>query len=317
MTKRDSLLAGFTSPSTSMSMPRRHSRSHGYPSNTAAPSDSNHPSRSVTEFTESIAWPSFPGADSSGQSSHYGYSTAAPSVPLPAAADHQTPIPPGREEAYPLQMEIEEQRRQLHAHIFTEVRSPQADRSQPELRRLMVTEVDRYGVHRNRQPEFFFNGIIGHIRADRNGWIDSWEQATQIANYWRRHFNIPEVHHDGNWHHYPQVSDSANQVEESQESLPGSEMEDTDSITANAGAASAPSQIHQLATVLWNILNNDREANMAILEKLENPGDDLSMNPVQVFTAADLAHLASHLAQTTRHLSQQTQQMEELSDISD
>ena len=56
---------------------------------------------------------------------------------------------------------------------------------------------------------------------------------------------------------------------------------------------------------------------MAILEKLENPGDDLSMNPVQVFTAADLAHLASHLAQTSRHLSQQAQQMEELSDISD
>ena len=44
----------------------------------------------------------------------------------------------------------------------------------------------------NRQPEFFFNGIVGHIRADRYGWIDSWEQSTQLANYWRRHFNIPE-----------------------------------------------------------------------------------------------------------------------------
>ena len=141
MTKRDSLLAGFTSSSTPMSMPRRHSRSHGYPSSTAAPSDSNRPSRSVTDVTESIAWPSLASADSSGQ-----YSTAAPSVPLPAPADHQTPIPPGREEADPLQMEIEEKRRQLHAHFFTEVRTPQADRSQPELRRLMVTEVDRWGT---------------------------------------------------------------------------------------------------------------------------------------------------------------------------
>ena len=70
-------------------------------------------------------------------------------------------------------------------------------------------------------------------------------------------------------------------------------MEDDDSTAANVGTASAPSQIHQLATVLWNILNNDRESNAAILEKLENPGDDLSTNPVQVFTAADLAHLAS------------------------
>ena len=313
MTKRDSLLAGFTYPSTSMSMPRRHSRTYGYPSSTAAPSDSNYPSRSVTDFTESTAWPSLRHAGSSDQTSHYGYSTAAPSTPLPAPADHQTPIPPGREEAYPLQMEMAETRRQLHAHYFTEVRTPQADNSQPELRRLMVTEVDRYGVHRNRQPEFFFNGIIGHIRADQNGWIDSWEQATQLANYWRRHFQIPEVHPDGNWYQYPQESNSANQAGESQESLPGSDMEDTDSLIVHAASASAPSQIHQRATILWNTLNNDRGANLAILEKLENPAND----PIQVFSAADLAHLASHLAQTTRDLSHQAQQMEALSDISD
>ena len=94
-------------------------------------------------------------------------------------------------------------------------------------------------------------------------------------------------------------------------------MEDTDSITANAGAASVPSQIHQLAALLWDILNNDRNSNAAILEKLENPGDDLSTSPVQVFTATDLAHLASHLALTTHVLSQQAQNMEELSEIDD
>ena len=143
----------------------------------------------------------------------------------------------------------------------------------------MVTEVDRYGVHRNRQPEFF-NGIIGHIRADQNGWIYGNEPPT---NYWRRHFQIPEVHHGGNWYHYPQESNNANQAGESQESLPGSDMEDTDSLIVHAEAASAPSQIHQLATVLWNILNNDREANLAILEKLKNPRTD----PIQVFSAAN------------------------------
>ena len=93
-------------------------------------------------------------------------------------------------------------------------------------------------------------------------------------------------------------------------------MEDTESLLAYAASASAPSQIHQL-TILWNILNNDRESNAAILEKLEYPGDDLSTNPVQVFSAADLAHLASHLAQTTHDLSHRAQQMEALSDISD
>ena len=89
-------------------------------------------------------------------------------------------------------------------------------------------------------------------------------------------------------------------------------MDDTDSITANVDITPPPVQIHQLATILWNILNNDRDANMAILERLEDPDDDL-----QIFSAADLAHLASHLAESTRTLSDQDLRMEALSDISD
>ena len=245
---------------------------------------------------------------------HYGYSTADTSTPIPAPADHQTPIPPRREEAYPLQREMAETRRQLHAHYFTEVRTPQADNSQPELRRLMVTEVDRYGVHRNRQPEFFFNGIIGHIRADENGWIDSWDQATQLANYWRRHFQIPEVTPDGNCINIRKSPTVRTKLEKAKNPC-------RDQIWKTRNP-SLPMQhlhrhrvrsTHQLATILWNIPNNDRGANLAILEKLETPAND----PIQVFSAADLAHLASHLAQTTRDLSHRAQQMEVLSDISD
>ena len=186
MTKRDSLLAGFAYPSSSMSMPRRHSwrsRSHGNPSSTAAPSNPFTPSRSDTDPTAPDAGPSILPAGSGDHTSHYGYSTADTATPIPAPADHQTPILPRlAEEAYPLQMELAETRRQLHAYYFVEVQTPQDDNSQSALRRLMVTEVDRRGVHRNRQPEFFFNGIIGHIRAGRNGWIDSWDQSSQLAN---------------------------------------------------------------------------------------------------------------------------------------
>ena len=39
-------------------------------------------------------------------------------------------------------------------------------------------------------------------------------------------------------------------TEQNQESLPGSEMDETDSIIANVGVASVPSQIHQLASAL-------------------------------------------------------------------
>jgi len=208
---------------------------------------------------------------------------------------------------------MQERRRQLHAHYFTEVREPNPDPNLPDIRRLMVTEVDQRGNHRNRQPEFFFNGIIGHIRVNESGYFDSWEQATHIANYWRKHFQIPEMHQTGTWHYYPQESDSGNQAEGNQASHSGSDMDDTDSVVVHAGQDAAPVQIHQFATILWNIHNNDRAANLAILEKLESPHTD----PVQIFSAADLAHLASHLAQTTDQLSRQAAQMEALSEISD
>ena len=312
MTKRDSLLAGFTYPSSSMSMPRRHSwrsRGHGHPSSTAAPSDSLTPSRSDTDPTAPNAGPSISPAGPGDYTSHYGYSTADLATPIPAPADHQAPILPRLAgETYPLQRELAEVRRQLHAYYFVEVQSPQDDNSQPALRRLMVTEVDRRGNHRNRQPEFFFNGIIGHIRAGQSGWVDSWDQSSQLANYWRRYFQIPEIPPDGNWlpHHY--------EAPESPASVQESGMDDTDSIIANVDITPPPVQIHQLATFLWNILNNDRDANMAILERLEDPDDDLSRHPVQIFSAADLAHLASHLAESTRTLSDQARRMEAFPD---
>ena len=274
MTKRDSISAGFTSHPNPMSMPRRHSRSHGHQSSTAAPSDSGHHHPRVSDFTEPASSNPSYHDDPSTHLLHPGYSTEAPAVPLPASTDHQIPIVPRQEEAFPLQREMAEQRRQLRAHYFTEVRTPNPDSSQPELRRLMVTEVDRFGVHRNRQPEFFFNGIIGHIRADHNGWIDSWGQATHIANYWRRHFQIPEVHQPGTRHQQSYDSNNEDQPEDGHESQQGSDMDDRESVEVHVDNGSAPAQIHQLATILWNILNNDREANLAILERLDQTNTD-------------------------------------------
>ena len=176
MTKRDSVLAGFTSPSSSMNMPRRQFRPHGVPSSAAPSVASSHHPPSGTGLAESTTWPSSSDTLHHEQPSLYGYSTEPPPVPLPSSADNQHPFTPVPTENYPLQREMEQRRRQLHAHFFIEVIDP----SHPETRRLMVTEVDRHGVHRNRQPEFFFNGIIGHIRADRNGWIDSWDPTCQL-----------------------------------------------------------------------------------------------------------------------------------------
>ena len=212
-------------------------------------------------------WPHDPhqglGMDASNMTSnaqHYGYTLVTPSVPLPEGS---TSYPQG--EAYPLQTEIQQQHRVLHTHIFKEVMSTHPS----GINRLMVTEVDRYGFQRNRQPEFFFNRIVGHVRADNEGNIDSWGQATQLANYWRRYFNIPEVHgENASWHNFQQPSDTADRQQDDQEAPPESEMDDNESITANIGTLPIPSQIHQLATFLHDI-SSDRESNAAILEKLE------------------------------------------------
>ena len=196
MTKRDSSFAGLTRPSSSMSKPRRvswRSRSHGQSSSTAAPSDLLQPPRgdNAPQAGSSLS------PNASGEyTTHYGYSSANLATPIPSPADHQAPIlPTPTGESYPLQQEMEEVRRQLHAYYFVEVQSPPEDDDQPALRRLMVTEVDRRGRHHNRQPEYFFNGIIGHVRAGQNGWIDSWDQSSQLANYWRRYFQIPRPLH--------------------------------------------------------------------------------------------------------------------------
>ena len=149
MTKRDSVLAGFTSPSSSMNMPRRQFRPHGVPSSAAPSVASSHHPPSGTGLTESTTWPSSSDTLHHEQPSLYGYSTEPPPVPLPSSADNQHPFTPVPTENYPLQREMEQRRRQLHAHFFIEV-------------------------------------------------IDPSDQATQLANYWRRHFNIPEETHDRN-----------------------------------------------------------------------------------------------------------------------
>ena len=43
--------------------------------------------------------------------------------------------------------------------------------------------------------------LASHIRAGQNGWIDSWDQSSQLANYWRRYFQIPEIPGRHRFHH--------------------------------------------------------------------------------------------------------------------
>ena len=54
---------------------------------------------------------------------------------------------------------------------------------------------NRQQGHRKKSSTgIFFNGIIGHVRDCWEGYIDSWTESSCLANYWRRFFNIEEVH---------------------------------------------------------------------------------------------------------------------------
>ena len=89
MTKRDSCLAGITSPRAPTSMQRRHLHFEGQSSSGATFSGQRPQPGSVMG---NLAPQSLPGIDYDGSSSHYGYTATAQSVPLPDAPAHQTPI---------------------------------------------------------------------------------------------------------------------------------------------------------------------------------------------------------------------------------
>ena len=314
MTKRDSDCAGIDSPRGPMSLHRRQLPTSVPHSRASATSDHH-----TTDDPSHASWSSnqhhsrtTESGDTSSHAPQFGYTSDIPQAPMPSGSQWH---PQG--EAYPLQPEIQKQNKVLHTHIFKKIVSPPGSNT-PD--RLVVTEVDRHGEEQNRQPEYFFNGIVGHVRAENGGYIDSWQQATRLANYWRRFYGIP-VPDDNyqHWHQPWQSSENADQTSDYQESHNDSVMDDNTSNAANIGTLPVPSQIHQLASILYDILSNDREANAAILEKIETDQSDLATDPCQIFTAEDLAHLASHLATTTQTLSQHAlrMQMEALSDIED
>ena len=58
---------------------------------------------------------------------------------------------------------------------------------------ILVEETDACGYTQPKSLEFFFNGIIGHLR-DRWGYgLDYTRLCSQLANYWRFWFGAPTI----------------------------------------------------------------------------------------------------------------------------
>ena len=110
---------------------------------------------------------------------------------------------------------------------------------------LLVEEVDSSGHSRGRSLGYFFNGIVGRARDRHGNQVDSWHQATQLANYWRRHFGVPE---DSRSYHDHNPDDGAEPRMWRQ--------------------PNPPVAITQLAWLLHNILSQDPAGNESILSTL-------------------------------------------------
>ena len=173
MTKRDSSSADLDSPRNlwfdSWSQPMNPCR-HRHASEAASSSAADSSTRQARRLPGTSTTPG------SHQPPPFGYSSSAPAIPMPTASHNWH-----HQEAYPLQSEMSQHHRVLHTHIFKEVTTYQ---SGTPVRRLMITEVDNQGTGRNRQPESFFNGMIGHERPRGGGYVNSWAEATRLSNYW-------------------------------------------------------------------------------------------------------------------------------------
>ena len=180
-------------------------------------------------------------------------------------------------------------------------------------------------MERNRQAEFFFNGLVGHVRSYDGGTSTAGTRpldlpitgvvTTTSPKYMMKIPRGPHFSKITTMLRTPliYIYIYGEQLE--------SEMEDDTSLTVETGHMSIPSQVKQLASLplLHNMLLSDRECNAPILEKLEIPPPNPNTNPTQLFMASDLAHLASHLSITAQTLSQhaQNQELDDISDISD
>ena len=117
------------------------------------------------------------------------------------------------------------------------------------------------------------------LRPRGGGYVDSWAEASRLSNYWRRFYNIDQWYSQEDqsaWH--PQDHQSLGSPDNATlggEDAEISDLADDTSVTVETGHLAVPSQINQLATVLYNVL----------IEKIETAPADPNANPIQVWSA--------------------------------
>ena len=129
-------------------------------------------------------------------------------------------------------------------------------------RQVLVEETDARGYTQPKSLEFFFHGIIGHLR-DRWGYALDYDRlCSQLANYWRSWFGAPTIG--------PVFEDYTDPVpwdnsEQEQTATPPPPTPVTHTLTE----VQIPVQVLQVAWFLNAFIELSREGNAALVDEIQ------------------------------------------------
>ena len=141
--------------------------------------------------------------------------------------------------------------------------------------------------------------VVGHVRDRHGSAVDGWHQASQLANYWRCHFGVPEDPHPYRDYDAPEG------------------IENTDGPSSVPHSSQPPVPITQLAWLLHSILCQDPQGNESILQALSTAAPtSSSVTPLssESLNHDGLAQLAGHLEILSNVLAQQRAVASEIPD---
>ena len=127
-------------------------------------------------------------------------------------------------------------------------------------RQILVEETDAHGYSHPKSLEFFFNGIIGHLRDRRGHTLDYDRLCSQLANCWRSWFGAPTIGPVFEYS-YPVPWTETEQEQPSPPPTSGSVPETE---------AQIPVQILQVAWFLNSVIEANREGNTALIHEIRN-----------------------------------------------
>ena len=163
--------------------------------------------------------------------------------------------------------------RVVHTQLFKLIEVGEGPHRRSEL---WISEADWQGCERLRHPEHFFHGIVGHVKDKWGHSIYGWREASRLAKYWRRYFQVEEGPY--NYHQaepHEEQADIFIPANPADDEMADDDANDTSTMGIPPETAdqvlSVPLQISQMARIRYDVLIRDPEFNAPILKLIQTP----------------------------------------------